>query len=648
MGSLLRESDICRFCAGHCDEKILVYRDTIPLQQSDTAAAGAADISYSAAASKYLQIKLDPSSPYPQYSCSDCRLSLQTVVLFYNKLEIGQSKLNEILVAEGSLQTKKRGRPRKGFEKRVSVINSPSSNDVTKEKRKVKVPKRFEDSGDVGKGKDNQKDSAVAASPNSQKEGTGTDQENLEDKKKSSGIYTCEACNKVFGYQDELATHIGECHGDIVYKCELKTCNAILKSQTELKDHQASCGHEDFIILEIGSGDKSTGSVSRDMKQEPDTPDLEGQPEPQVYKCEEEDCSRVFGSPSSLAYHKSSSHQQDTFPCTVPGCDKVFKVKNLLQRHLKTVHTSERLFNCDKCPKSFKTRSNLTTHSMVHNSESKFFCEECGQQFKHRSSLTAHIKQLHQGQKSFKCPFCPKMFSQKGNLQEHIRIHTGDRPFKCDLCPRTFTTSSQHRLHVKRHLGVKQFKCDVCTKSFLSKEALKTHLRRHKGEKPFACQVCKKAFAEAWALTKHMRFHTGATPYLCKECGKKFADSSNLAKHRKTHADQPGADKDKPTVWNIVREVGEEIQVAEVGVVEEAEQVIYITYEQEAADTDQDPATADTEAAGVKMVEVVAGEAGGAAGDQIKLTTKDGTQYRIVAPLDPITFDMEYIKDLQS
>ena len=123
MGSLLRESDICRFCAGHCDEKILVYRDTIPLQQSDTAAAGAADISYSAAASKYLQIKLDPSSPYPQYSCSDCRLSLQTVVLFYNKLEIGQSKLNEILVAEGSLETKKMGRPRKGFEKKVSVKN---------------------------------------------------------------------------------------------------------------------------------------------------------------------------------------------------------------------------------------------------------------------------------------------------------------------------------------------------------------------------------------------------------------------------------------------------------------------------------------------------------------------------------------------
>ena len=76
--------------------------------------------------------------------------------------------------------------------------------------------------------------------------------------------------------------------------------------------------------------------------------------------------------------------------------------------------------------------------------------------------------------------------------------------------------------------------------------------------------------------------------------------------------------------------------------------IVYITYEQEAGDTDQDPASADTEAAGVKMVEMVAGEAGGAAGDQIKLTTKDGTQYRIVAPLDPITFDMEYIKDLQS
>ena len=254
----------------------------------------------------------------------------------------------------------------------------------------------------------------------------------------------------------------------------------------------------------------------------------------------------------------------------------------------------------------------------------------CQQKFSRSDEVNRHHRK-HTGDRPFKCPFCTKTFNQKGNLQEHIRIHTGDKPFKCELCPRAFTTSSQHRLHVKRHLGVKQFKCEVCSKCFLNKDTYKTHLRRHKGEKPFSCKICKKSFAESWALTKHLRCHSGQQPYLCKECGKRFADSSNLAKHKKTHEDSAG--KTKPTVWNIVKNVGEELtnitEAAVTEVEEEGEQVIYITYDNE----DQRQASDSLAGESAEYVEVSSGD------QQIQLTTKEGAHISLA-------FTSEYFKEI--
>ena len=672
MGSLVRNQNICRFCAsdiGSGQEYYGIYTDSLPSQQFDKQTV---NLSFSAAAAQYLKIKLDIDSAYPRISCVDCADVLQKLVIFYRKLEIGQSKLNEILISEGSLEIRKRGRPKKGFEKKSKESVIAESVIERQVKRKIKLPKRFEESKLEAPiiEDDDLKDSALRIDESNTSAGenqevrnkTAMDEINSiltqfnEKEAKNSDIFMCEACNKRFTYQEELDDHFDQCHGHIMYKCDTKQCQAIIKTKSELKAHQSTLGHEDFIILEIGSANKTNFKLNCDQCEESFST-LEGLQnhieeahkgvESKLFQCEEVDCNRFFGSASSLAYHKISAHKNESFTCTEPGCDKVFKLKNLLHRHLKT-HNSERLYNCDQCSKSFKTKSNLQSHRVVHNEESKYFCEECGQQFKHRTSLATHIRLHSKGNKSFKCPFCPKSFNQKGNLQEHIRIHTGEKPFKCDICLKTFTTSSQHRLHVRRHLGVKQYKCEICTKSFFNKDTLKTHLRRHRGERPFSCQLCKKAFAEAWALTKHMRFHSGQQPYLCKECGKKFADSSNLAKHRKTH-EEAGDKKNKPTVWNLVKEAGEEIQEAtetDVEVTDDVDQVIYITYENGETKAGE---LQTIDGQNVKFVEISEGQPI-QDGQQINLTTKDGTQYRIVAPFadESLTFATDYIKDLQN
>ena len=672
MGTLLRGSSVCRFCAEESDQRFCLYTQTLsspdPGSGSEIASA-VSDVSYSDVASKYLGFKLDENSPFPQFSCSNCTAMLQKLLEFFHRLEVGQAKLTELLIAEGSLEMKKRGRPKKGCEKNVK-LETQVIKDLKSKRRRVKIPKRYEDSSVPGENvlrdmplkiDETEVEQNLSVIENSETPTSGDQTAGECMKTDGSGIFTCEACDKVFSVSEELDQHFRECHGgDIVYRCDIRTCNTILRSKEELKDHQTALGHEDFIILEFGSDEHHSNTNAKvKLKGEQSSQSLNSLPElnthemdcrlsePKVFNCDEAHCDRSFSSAAGLAYHRNSAHSQGQFDCSKPGCGKSFKLKNLLRRHEKT-HSTARSYNCDKCNKSFKTNSNLKSHLTVHDADSKFFCDECGQQFKHRTSLAAHIR-WHQGEKSFKCPYCTKSFSQKGNLQEHIRIHTGDRPFTCDLCPRTFTTSSQHRLHVKRHTGVKQFKCDICAKSFLNKDTLKTHLRRHKGEKPFACQICKKAFAEAWALTKHMRFHSGETPYLCKECGKKFADSSNLAKHRKTH-EQSGVKSKQQTVWSIVKDAGEEMRdiaeaeaAAESVATEEVEQVIYITYENSEA----------KEAGGVRFVEITEAEqvqvAEAENGQTINLMTKDGTQYRIVAPFNDETLNLatEYIKEIQ-
>jgi len=380
------------------------------------------------------------------------------------------------------------------------------------------------------------------------------------------------------------------------------------------------------------------------------------------YPCGE--CDRVFSRPSSLSYHKDAAHTLARFPCSVPGCKKEFKMRNLLTRHMMT-HNEERPHQCDECDASFKTPSNLKAHQAKHSGEMKYFCHECGQPFKHKTSLNQHMR-WHTGERPFKCDFCGKSFGQNGNLQEHLRIHTGEKPFKCEVCPRSFTTSSQHRLHLKRHTGDRPHKCEFCGKTFLHSETYKAHVRRHKGEKPFECKFCHKGFAESWALTKHSRFHTGVQPYKCLVCGKAFSDSSNLSKHKKTHRDYDG-DKLKQTVWKIIRDAGGSSEVeggARVDMVDEdTQQVIYVTF-QDGAEKEVKVVEADAKDGGLDLSNlstqtmlvdtgdspVEAGhDSSNQDGHTIDLTTRDGQQIRLVAPLniDPLAFATEYLKDLQ-
>lgn len=47
-----------------------------------------------------------------------------------------------------------------------------------------------------------------------------------------------------------------------------------------------------------------------------------------------------------------------------------------LGQHM-VVHTEEREYKCDQCPKAFNWKSNLIRHQMSHDSGKRFECENC-------------------------------------------------------------------------------------------------------------------------------------------------------------------------------------------------------------------------------------------------------------------------------
>ncbi|KAJ3640816.1 hypothetical protein Zmor_027355 [Zophobas morio] len=198
---------------------------------------------------------------------------------------------------------------------------------------------------------------------------------------------------------------------------------------------------------------------------------------------------------SRLKTHVLFKHTPDEevhwFQCD--HCDRKFKMKGSLQKHVDVVHNkiSENIpfLRCKQCNFETQNKFYLKTHVLVkHTSETKIKwvkCQFCPAKFKTKKYLKGHVRYKHlDTQKTFKCEQCDFEAKTKTNLKSHFVIkHTPDDSIVwiyCDYCPAKFKYKARLRNHVRRrHTDLEMtswFGCDLCEYKTPWKNCLQRHV----------------------------------------------------------------------------------------------------------------------------------------------------------------------------
>ncbi|XP_052132840.1 zinc finger protein 436-like, partial [Frankliniella occidentalis] len=158
---------------------------------------------------------------------------------------------------------------------------------------------------------------------------------------------------------------------------------------------------------------------------------------------------------------------------------------------------------CDVCGKTLSGSNSLKRHLMVHSGERPYPCNVCPKTFRRKHHLDAHVVSLHSGKKTYQCDKSRRSV-RISNFARHQGVHTGERPFECKICKRRFSLNIQLNRHRRVHTGERPYECKTCKRRFARKMTLVSHMRLHTGERPYACNTCRKRFTQKCALVRHM------------------------------------------------------------------------------------------------------------------------------------------------
>lgn len=122
----------------------------------------------------------------------------------------------------------------------------------------------------------------------------------------------------------------------------------------------------------------------------------------------------------------NKSSKAAKFVCPVPDCQKVFRFKSDIQRHLP-VHSNLRPHVCNYFP--------------------------CTRAFKRVDALQDHIRSQHTHEAALACPYigCGERFTTNAKLRYHTALHDTTKSHNCTVpgCEKAFVTLSQLKQHYK-------------------------------------------------------------------------------------------------------------------------------------------------------------------------------------------------------
>ncbi|RUS83177.1 hypothetical protein EGW08_009077 [Elysia chlorotica] len=372
--------------------------------------------------------------------------------------------------------------------------------------------------------------------------------------------FQCNLCDESFSTYLNLASHFGE-HSD----SELTQSNVDCKSSSVDKKSFTDVKTEVHVEDSNSCHERSCPLCNSVLKTEQSLEDHMQVHIPSSIHHSCDQCNETFSNMGSVRRHLLSHLGMSMKHHVCPFCGKMLKFERSLVAHVKKKHgefsNSAALFQCLKCPKTFRTESQLDYHSVRHAGVKPYFCEVCGKHFLRAKGLANHMQMhqggghmcavcgktfvsarvledhstIHTGEKPHVCDVCGKSFRLRANLRNHKQVHSENKGIQCSKCPKTFRDARSYSRHMLMHTGERPWRCAVCGKGFVQEITLKKHMNLHNGKNLHQCNVCLRSFVDKWGLLKHSTIHTGERPYECHVCHRTFRIKRGLEDHLKLH-----------------------------------------------------------------------------------------------------------------
>jgi len=180
----------------------------------------------------------------------------------------------------------------------------------------------------------------------------------------------------------------------------------------------------------------------------------------------------------------------EELPHKCPLCEKAFRKKYALERHLKSLLHQQTHYKCSICGRAFKTKVSFERHlQKVHSDEGCYKCEKCEKSFRRSAHFSKH-QQSHLIQTLYRCTSsaCGEVFETEDALMIHCKAHIAEDPYMCLKCSNTCNSD------VSASKIGSVYKCLTCDKSFHFKKNMALHTQVHTNEEQSLCILCKKPF----------------------------------------------------------------------------------------------------------------------------------------------------------
>ena len=373
----------------------------------------------------------------------------------------------------------------------------------------------------------------------------------------------CSVCKKGFKFKSQLETHLAAAD-KAGFEAECDDCHHRFRDDHAMRVHRNQVHPEAKPLVKVQS--KIEKSICSGCKKEfinklllhihLQSVDKEGF----EVKCDR--CPHLFRSILAMKTHRNYGHPEvkplvksEQVNCEV--CEKSFKDKPKLERHLTAVDQEGFEASCDVCPHLFGSISAMKSHRSslhpeaeplvkVQSKKEKSICPVCEHVFGDKPGLKAHLSKVDQEGFEASCDVCPHLFGSISAMKIHrSSLHPDAKPLEskniiCPVCERHYKSESDLNSHLRAvdQKGYKA-KCDDCRHRFKDNGRLKFHrVQIHLEPKPLeskniSCPVCERHYKSESDLNSHLRaVDQKGYKAKCDDCRHRFKDNGRLKFHR--------------------------------------------------------------------------------------------------------------------